>query len=156
MSDDTTTRSDDQRPPRRRGRGGWLAVAAIVLVAVGLVAGGAIVTVSGISSDERVRVVASPSPSPVLPTSDSTAPSGRVTIGAGCVRALDQAQTVYAELQRLGSAAADLDFDQLDQLVRRLQAMRPTLQHNLEQCHATVHVPKQSPNPVPVTPAQGG
>ena len=122
-----------------------LAAGAAALVVAGLVGGGAIVTVTGISAKQSVQVVVSPSPVPVTPTAaSSSGVTGQVGIGAACVRAIDQVQSVYQLLQATGTAAAHLDLNALDRLVRQLQDMRVALGNNLSQCRATVQLPPGS------------
>lgn len=139
-------------PAPRRRRPRWpLAIGAVLVLAAGLVAGGAIVTVTGISADEQVRVVPSPSasPSPVSPLTEAGGGQGQVLIGPGCVRALDQVQTVYTDLQHLATAASNLDAAALDRIVRQLRDLRPKLADNLGDCHATVQLPGATPSPSP-------
>ena len=144
---------DEPRQHARRRRSTWpLWAGAIGIFLGGLVAGGAVVTVSGISSENTVRVIPSPSasPSPVSGVSDvGGGQQGTVALGPGCVRAIDQVNTVYEDLSALGGAASSFDVGTLDRIVRQLQDMRPALQRNLADCHATVQLPGATPSPSP-------
>ncbi len=120
-----------------------LAVGAVVLLACGLVLGGYVVTVTGISAKQSVQVVVSPSPVPVTP-SPQPGVQGQVAIGSGCVKAIDQVQAIYQQLQVAGNAASRLDLSKLDQVVQRLQQMRVALGNNLGDCRATINLPNGS------------
>jgi hypothetical protein len=143
---DATVTEPAQWRPERRSR--WpLTLGAALLVLVGMAAGGAVVTVTGISADERVEVVPSPSPSPVTPSPVTGLGRTQLSVAPACVHALDQVQSVYQELQGIGNAASQLDIAALDRFVRQLQKLRPSLQDNLAGCHATVHLPPATPQP---------
>jgi hypothetical protein len=151
MGPDVEGNGSERPPARANERSRWPTWAAgTALVVAGLAAGGAIVTVTGISADTQVEVVASPSPSPSPVGASGGTPlgnAGSVEVAPACIHALDQAQTVYDQLKQLGNAASSLDVDTLDKVVRQLQDMEPTLRENLGACHATVHLPTTTPTP---------
>ena len=157
MTDNVPISPYDDEPGQhaRRRRSTWpLWAGAIGVFIGGLVAGGAVVTVSGISSDNTVRVIPSPSASPspvngILELGGGPQEQGTVALGPGCVRAIDQVNTVYEDLTALGNAASNFDVGTLDDIVRQLQDMRPALQRNLADCHATVQLPGATPSPSP-------
>lgn len=133
---------DTDRDVRRRRTPTWVIPAGVVvLFVVGLVAGGAIVTVTGISAKQSVEVVPSPSPVYTQAPTPAGSPQAQVAIGPGCVHALDQVQTLYQQLQDAGNAASSLDLAKLDKLIQQMQQIRTALGASLAQCNATVQLP---------------
>ena len=149
----TDTDRDIELVSRRRRAPTWAIASGVTAVFVGgLVAGGAIVTVTGISAKQSVEIVPSPSPVYTQAPTPSGGPNAQVAIGPGCVRAIDQVQTLYQELQDAASAASGFDLSKLDKVIQQMQQMRSALSTSLAQCNATV----QLPNGATVTPTPGG
>lgn len=120
----------------------WAVGAGVATVFVaGLVIGGAVVTVTGISAKQSVEIV--PSPSPVTPTAPQpTGPTqAQIAIGQDCVKAIDQVQTLYQEFQQAGAAASHLNLADLDRLVQQMQQVEGSLNTNLSSCRATIRLP---------------
>jgi hypothetical protein len=112
----------------------WLWVPVVLLV--GLVAGGVIV--AAFSKGTTVRP---PGPTRTVTASPSSGGGGQVSLDAGCLRAVRDAQNAYALLGRVADAVRSFDASRLDEIVLQLGQLRHDLGNDLSGCHATAHLP---------------
>jgi hypothetical protein len=77
-------------------------------------------------------------------------------VNAACLRVINQAQDVYRIISGLDDAAADVDLQRLDDIVRRLQPLEPRLERDLQACRVDTRVaggPSAPPgSPAPTVP----
>jgi hypothetical protein len=77
-------------------------------------------------------------------------------VNAACLRVINQAQDVYRIISGVDDAAADVDLQRLDDIVRRLQPLEPRLERDLQACRVDTRVaddPSAPPDsPVPTVP----
>jgi hypothetical protein len=88
---------------------------------------------------------------------DGTVPvTAQARVNAACLRVINEAQDVYRILSEVDEAARDVDFQQLDDIVRRLQPVQARLERDLQECRVDTSVntaPTKSPDsPVPTVP----
>jgi hypothetical protein len=137
--------------PARRGRARkWLAAAAIfaagaltVGLPVGLLSGGS---------------PTGPGPEPsAAPGPGASGAAGQVTVNTSCIQAIRDAQTVRAQLNKLGRAAQQLNFGQLDQVIRKLEPIQNRLDADSRACRIVTQLPGGSQvtsrPALPATPA---
>lgn len=130
----------EQTAPTPAGQSGssgvpaWaLAVATFV---AGLLLGGGVVALTQSGEDDDVPEAApsvspSPSPSPV-PT-----PAGNdvlIRVPGSCVQVAEQAETAVQGFDELAAAARDFDARELQDIVDRLQKLRPQIEALSTQC----------------------
>jgi hypothetical protein len=133
----------------------WLALALFV---AGVVAGVLTVGLLDATTPEFGAAVGDPAPVPgdepaPLPTGVPVA--ARAEVNAACLRVINQAQDVYNVLQGVDQAVVDVNLQQLDDMVRRLQPIQPRLAQDLQDCRVDTEavVTSPSPAPSPSTPA---
>lgn len=114
----------------------WLGV---LLFVSGLVAG--VLTVGLLNSTTPDFATAGTGPgATAAPTEPAPTPSGgvpvvaRAEVNAACLRVINEAQDVYSILQNLDQAVDDVNLQQLDDMVRRLQPIQPRLARDLQDC----------------------
>jgi hypothetical protein len=112
----------------------WLWVPVVLLV--GLVAGGVVVAAFG-----KGTTVRPPGPTTTVTASPSSAGGGDVSLDAGCLRAVHDAQSAYSLLGRVADAVRSFDASRLDEIVLQLGQLRHDLQNDLSGCHAVAHFP---------------
>ena len=144
-----------RRPGCRQPRW-WLAVITFVVgVAVG------VVTVGLLSSGVPNFPTASEPSATAPPTSAGSSSAGgsagaSAEVNAACLRVISEAQELYDILTGVGPAAADVDLQRLDDIVRQLQPIQPRLQRDLEDCNVDTRLGgssgTSSPSPVPTAP----
>lgn len=146
---DAPTRSPAGTGRLRPALRGWLAAATFVF---GLFVGGIVV---GLLSDGPSLPPAGTSAAEPLPpagTGSSAAPSSgaaaggtaEVVVNDACLRAVNNAQDVYAAVEDLGEAAAELNAARLDEAIRRLQPLQTRLQENIAGCQVVTRLPDGS------------
>jgi hypothetical protein len=136
--------------PRERARK-WLAAAAI-FAAGALTAGLPVGLLSGGSPPGH-----GPEPSAAAPGPRASGAAGQVTVNTPCIQAIHDAQTVRAQLDKLGRAAQQLNFGQLDQIVRKLEPIQNRLSTDSRACRIVTQLPGGSQvtsrPALPATPA---
>lgn len=154
------TSGADSRDPRvvRRTRWWVSAVTFVLGIGVGVVATGLLT--SGVEPLPANQGGAGPAPT----TGPGAAGNGGLGVQAqindACLRVINDAQDTYGIINGVGQAAADLDFAQLDVVVRRLQPLQPRLESNLAACNVTTRLAdgevapsaSQAPSTAPATP----
>ncbi len=101
--------------------------------------------------------------SSLAPTPGGTVPVvAEARVNAACLSVINEAQDVYTILTGLGQAVVDVDLQQLDDIVRRLQPIEARLGRDLQECNVDTSIvtnptgdPSGSPTPLPsVTPTR--
>lgn len=134
----------------------WVAaitfVAGVVVgvLAVGLLSVGKPDFVQAADSGATPRTGA-PQPSDV-PTAGV---KGQAVVNLACLRVINEAQDVYTILAGVDQVVRDVDLQQLDDMVRRLQPVEPRLQQDLQDCRVDTSVQAgptaTSPAPAPAS-----
>ena len=92
----------------------------------------------------------------LAPTPGNTNPVvAEARVNAACLAVINEAQDMYTVLTGLGQAVTDVDLQQLDDIVRRLQPIEARLGQDLQKCEVHTDVvtdPTQSATSVPTTP----
>jgi hypothetical protein len=90
------------------------------------------------------------------PTPGGTMPVvAEARVNAACLSVINEAQDMYTVLTGLGQAVKDVDLQQLDDIVRRLQPIEARLGQDLQKCEVQTDVvtnPTGTPSPQPSTP----
>jgi hypothetical protein len=98
----------------------------------------------------------STAPPTVAPTPGSTNPVvAEARVNAACLSVINEAQDMYTVLTGLGQAVKDVDLQQLDDIVRRLQPIEARLGQDLQKCEVNTDVvnqPTEGTGPQPGTP----
>ena len=95
-------------------------------------------------------------PATLAPTPGGTVPVvAEARVNGACLAVINEAQDMYGVLTGLGQAVKDVDLQQLDDIVQRLQPIEARLGQDLQNCQVETEVvnnPAGSPTPVPSTP----
>lgn len=143
--------AEPARPPRRTRW--WFATATfgagvvVGILLVGLLSAGTPGFVSAARSEQN-------SPAPGVP-SGSVQVAVEAQVNAACLRVINEAQDVYGALTGLDEAVDQVDFQQLDDIARRLQPIEPRLARDLSDCEVQVNSgsdPSSSGSSSPVVP----
>lgn len=138
-------------PTRAGGRWPWW-VAAITFV-VGLVVG--VIAVGLLSSGKPDFPTVAGSPDTRTSPFPTTA-GASAEVNASCLEVINEAQELYNILNGVGEAAADVDLQRLDDIVRQLQPIQPRLQRDLQNCNVNTGVGSEpgtsAPTPTPTVP----
>jgi hypothetical protein len=95
-----------------------------------------------------------PAPSSLAPTPGGSVPVvAEARVNAACLAVINDAQDMYAVLTTLPEAASDVDLQQLDDIVRRLQPIEARLGPDLQNCRVDTSVVT---NPTDTASPQGG
>lgn len=100
-------------------------------------------------------------PPTLQPTPGSSIPVvAEAQVNAACLAVINESQDMYVVLTGLGQAVTDVDLQQLDDIVRRLQPIEARLGGDLQECKvdtgvvtgpaptpSTSPTPQQSPSP---------
>lgn len=77
-------------------------------------------------------------------------------VNAACLRVINEAQDVYRILTGADEAVRDVDFQRLDDIVRRLQPVEARLERDLQECRVDTSVREgttaQPASPIPTLP----
>lgn len=95
------------------------------------------------------------------PGATSAAPSGLETSGVtgsavvnvACLRVINEAQDAYTTLTEVDQAATDVDLQQLDDIVRRLQPIERRLRTDLQDCRVKTTIDRGPSRGTPVSPS---
>jgi hypothetical protein len=94
---------------------------------------------------------------PTAPAGGSDADPVPVTaqarVNAACLRVINEAQDVAAVLSGVDDAVTDVDLQQLDDIVRRLQPLQPRLEQDLQACRVDTSIGTDPGTGGPMTPA---
>ena len=144
----TNSSESGDRPPQSAGpaqtrRLRWW-VAGITFV-VGFVFGVLAVGLLSAGTPEFGAQAAGPgagtAPPTVAPSPGSSAPVvAEARVNAACLAVINEAQDMYTVLTGLGQAASDVDLQQLDDIVRRLQPIEARLGQDLQRCRVDTGV----------------
>jgi len=91
-------------------------------------------------------------PGPAAPPGGAVPVVAEARVNAACLAVINEAQDVYVVLTGLGEAVTDVDLQQLDDIVRRLQPIEGRLGRDLQRCEVTTEItttPSQSASPEP-------
>jgi hypothetical protein len=138
-ADDPESPAEDAAPaPTSR----WW-VAAITFIAgviVGVLAVG-LLSLGKPDFEQAADTPAAPSASGPQPSAIDTAGlTGQAQVNIACLRVINEAQDVYTILAGIGDVVDDVDLQQLDDIVRRLQPLEPRLQRDLQDCQVHTSV----------------
>lgn len=99
---------------------------------------------------------ATASPSTLPPTPPGSVPVvAEARVNAACLAVINEAQDTYTVLTGLGEAVVDVDLQQLDDIVRRLQPIQARLGRDLQRCEVDTSIstnPTETPPPQPPAP----
>ena len=148
-------RSTPSAPPAQTRRVRWW-VAGITLV-VGVVSGVVAVGLLSAGTPEfgtQAGPGAGTAASSAAPTPGGTVPVvAEARVNAACLAVINQAQDMYNILTGLGEAVTDVDLQQLDDIVRRLQPIEARLGEDLQRCEVDTEV---DTNPTQTAPPEPG
>lgn len=142
----------ESAPPRRRASW-WVAAvtfgAGVVvgILVVGLLSAGTPGFVSQARSEQNTPAPGDPS--------GSVQVAVEAQVNAACLRVINEAQDVYGALTGLDEAVDQVDFQQLDDIARRLQPIEPRLARDLSDCEVRVNSgsdPSATGSATPVVP----
>jgi hypothetical protein len=149
-----TVSSPPPEAPESRPRW-WLAV---IIFVGGLIVGVLIVAVLFSTTPDFGAAERQAGQGPeATPSNVASVPAvAEARVNAACLRVINQAQDVYRIISGIDDAAADVDLQRLDDIVRRLQPIEPRLARDLQECRVDTQVagdPTAAPNsPVPTVP----
>jgi hypothetical protein len=99
-------------------------------------------------------------PAPTASSGETAALTGKAEVNAACLRVINAAEDIYTILSGVDEAVRDVDLQQLDDIVRRLQPIQPRLERDLRDCRVDTSVvggPSASaPGQPPTGPATTG
>jgi hypothetical protein len=120
------------------------------VLAVGLLAAGT----PEFGAQTRSGATASPTQAPTAGSSNPVVAEARVN--AACLAVINEAQDMVNVLSGVGQAVKDVDLQQLDDIVRRLQPIETRLAQDLQNCKVETDVVAPPtggpPTPEPSTP----
>lgn len=139
--------------PVRNAARGWLVAGVFVL---GLFAGGIVVGLASSGSSADVNAGPHVTTTTLAPTaapgSSAGGATGQATVNDACIRAVNQAQDAYANVNDLADAARGLNVARLDEIIRSLQPVQRQLQADLLACRVVARLPDGSLSSSPVPP----
>lgn len=126
----------------------WVAV---TLLGVGVVVG--VLLVGLLNAGRPDFATAADQNGATVPRSPATAGqvpvAAEARVNAACLRVINEAESITGVLVNVPGATREVDLQQLDDLVRRLQPLQPRLQQDLRDCKVSADVPDQSAGPTP-------
>ena len=156
-SSEPRDRSTQAAPPARTRRLRWW-IAGITLV-VGFVFGVLAVGLLGAGTPDfgtEAGPGAGTASTTLVPTPGGSLPAvAEARVNAACLAVINEAQDMYTVLTGLDQAVKDVDLQQLDDIVRRLQPIEARLGQDLQKCEVETEVvtnPSDSSPPQPGTP----
>jgi hypothetical protein len=96
-------------------------------------------------------------PDPGNPQPTEAVPvTAEARVNAACLRVINDAQDVYRVISGVGEAAADVDLQRLDDIVRRLQPLEARLERDLLGCRVDTSIDSSADSspaaPIPTVP----
>lgn len=158
MADSSDTSAPrDSSPPEPVARVRWwvagvTGVAGLLLgvLITGLLVGTTPDFGSATRSAGQAPAPGNPKPSEAVPV------TAEARVNAACLRVINDAQDVYRVISGVGEAAADVDLQRLDDIVRRLQPLEARLERDLLGCRVDTSIDSStgaSPAaPIPTVP----
>lgn len=127
-------------PPRPRW---WVGLS----IFIGGVLGGVLTVGLLNAGTPEFGAAGTPTATPTLdPPFDGSVPvTASARVNAACLRVINEAQDVYTILTGLDEAVTDVDLQQLDEIVRRLQPLEPRLERDLRDCQVDPDIAGSSP-----------
>ncbi|HYI59739.1 MAG TPA: hypothetical protein VEX66_16340 [Microlunatus sp.] len=94
---------------------------------------------------------------PNHPDPTSSVPvTAEARVNAACLRVINEAQDVYRILSGADEAVRDVDFQRLDDIVRRLQPVEARLERDLQECRVDTSIREgttaRPASPIPTLP----
>lgn len=130
-------------------------IAAITFV-VGVVVGVVAVGVLSAGKQDFGRTAqdgSSPGATSAAPSGVETAGvTGSAVVNVACLRVINEAQDVYTILTEVHQAVTDVDLQQLDDIVRRLQPIERRLRTDLQDCRVKTTIDRGPSRGTPVSP----
>jgi hypothetical protein len=148
-------RSTPPTPARTRRLRWWIAgitfVAGFVfgVLAVGLLSAGTPEFGTGAVPGAGTQQTMPPTPGGSVPV------VAEARVNAACLSVINEAQDMYTVLSGLEQAITDVDMQQLDDIVRRLQPIQTRLGQDLQRCEVDTGIvtnPTEGTPPQPSTP----
>lgn len=90
------------------------------------------------------------------PTSPAAGASAVAQVNPACLQVINEAQQISNILAGVGNAAADVDLQRLDDIVRQLQPIQPKLQRDLKVCRVSADVGYGPASASPTVPVPSG
>jgi hypothetical protein len=92
-------------------------------------------------------------PQTMAPTPGGSVPVvAEARVNAACLAVINEAQDMYTVLSGLDQAITDVDMQQLDDIVRRLQPIQTRLGQDLQECEVDTGIVTNPTGPEPSTP----
>ena len=137
--------------PRRRSRWWIAAITFIAGVLTGIVTVGLLQT----GKPDFVRAAEAAAEQSSTPSDFPSVPvAASAQVNAACLRVINEAQDVYSILTGVDEAAADVDLQRLDDIVRQLQPVEARLGRDLVACRITADAGAPPPtDPTPLEPS---
>ena len=106
----------------------------------------------GSAAQDAGQAPASGNPQP----SEAVPVTAEARVNAACLRVINDAQDVYRIISGVGEAAADVDLQRLDDIVRRLQPLEARLERDLLGCRVDTSIDSSADSspaaPIPTVP----
>ncbi len=147
----------DSSPPEQVARVRWwvAGLTAVGGLLLGVLITGLLVGTTpdfGSASPQAGQTAAPGNPQPT----EAVPVTAQARVNAACLRVINDAQDVYRVIGGVGEAAADVDLQRLDDIVRRLQPLEARLERDLLACRVDTSIDSSagaSPAaPIPTVP----
>ena len=148
-------------PTGRRAAWWWLAGGTFVVgLLVGVLVAGLLIRNApepGSSAGATPSTGEDPAVTSAATTTGVSGATVEILVNEACLRALNAAQDAYGAIERVGGAIVDLDFAELDAIVRQLQPLQAALRNDVSACQVSTRLPDGSlvTSSVQPTPVDG-
>lgn len=154
MTDSSDTSAPrDSSPPEPVARVRWwvAGVTAVGGLLLGVLITGLLVGTtpdfgSATRGADQAPAPGNPQPSEAVPV------TAEARVNAACLRVINDAQDVYRVISGVGEAAADVDLQRLDDIVRRLQPLEARLERDLLGCRVDTSINSADTSPAAPIP----